>query len=335
MTPRLFAAVTALCIVLSAGLARAQAPDFNEYASLLDQANAAHDALDAAPAEQRPALSEDALARDLAVIQWLDAFFATDAFAGLSPDQQALAYRDRYRTEYNAAHLLIDLNRCGEARDRVGALLSSPANDAELRPRLTEVYDQAVACDRRTQVAILQVATTPENAALALDGQDIGPASAPHTVALGAHTLVVSAPDYASETLSFEASEADQVVSVGPVELIALARAPSRAPTVAEWTLWGLGTGALATGLVLWVSGLDRQSQIDSLASGLAPAPGEQDLTDRLILEGLLIGGAGLAMGVVGTVLYLTGGPSSPPSDGTASIRGALGPTGAALSLSF
>jgi len=127
-------------------IASSQAQDFERYIELFTAAEEAHNMLDGADPALVDALLENAVQRDLAVIVWLDDFIGSDAFGELPSDQQALAYQDRYRHEYNASLLLIQLDRCEEALERVGTLLESPIDDADLRPRLAHTYEVAQLC---------------------------------------------------------------------------------------------------------------------------------------------------------------------------------------------
>jgi hypothetical protein len=131
----------------------APAMDLDEYAELLQTAQAAHSRLDAAWGAAREPLLEQAADADSEVIVWLEAHLGTEAFRALEDDQQMALVRGRYRTEYNLAGVLIPLDRCAEARGRVRALLDSSLTDSELRPRLVERYDEATECLQRQQRA--------------------------------------------------------------------------------------------------------------------------------------------------------------------------------------
>ena len=127
-------------------IASSQAQDFERYLELVTAAEEAHNMLDVADPALVNALLENAVQRDVAVIVWLDEFMVTEAFVALPSDQQALAFQDRYRHEYNASLLLIQLDRCEEALERVGSLLESSIDDADLRPRLDHTYEVAQLC---------------------------------------------------------------------------------------------------------------------------------------------------------------------------------------------
>ena len=84
------ALVTAVFVV--ANLARvAQGADFEEYARLVEQANSAHALLEGASPDLLPALRTNAVERDMAVIQWLDTFFASEEFATMAPPMAEVA----------------------------------------------------------------------------------------------------------------------------------------------------------------------------------------------------------------------------------------------------
>lgn len=123
-----------------------QAQDFERYLELVTAAEEAHNMLDGADPSLVDALLENAVQRDLAVIMWLDDFMVSAGFTELPPEQQALAFQDRYRHEYNASLMLIQLDRCEEALQRVGLLLESSVEDEDLRPRLDHTYEVADLC---------------------------------------------------------------------------------------------------------------------------------------------------------------------------------------------
>ena len=278
----------------------ASAADFEEYAALSEQATIAHAALEGGSENVLPALRQNAVDRDVAAIDWLDALFASDEFETLDDDQQAQAIRDRFSLETNASQLLVELDRCEEARDRTQALLVSAFVDIELRPSVTEVYDEAVACLDRPVVAILTVDVVPDTAELYLNGELIGQASAAHDVPLGEHELIVQAEGYVARRTHFEAEEEGEEVELGPIVLAEVSDGSE--PTWYEFTLWVGGAGVVAFSSVVFIMAIDRQNEIDS--QSLPPNSAEQQDADRLFrvaYSGWAVGGAAI---IAGTISY-------------------------------
>jgi hypothetical protein len=283
--------------------------DFEEYQRLTEAARQAHEELDNAPDEWLPTLRDRALTRDLAVIEWLDDFFQDPDFQALPPDQQALAFRDRYRVEYNVSQLLVHLDRCEEARDRVRNLLESSVNDPELRPRLTEAYDSAVECLTRARLATLVVTANPSDAEVLVDGTFVGLASAQHSVELGSHTLTVRAPGYESQETTFEAAAEGQEIQIGPITLIEIAEeveTPGFGPAWYEWTLWGAGAAGIATGVGFYLAARGREDDIDNPPPGsiVVDEEGERDTVDTYDLIAIISGVVGLASAGGGTASF-------------------------------
>ncbi len=302
----------AAALVIVSVTSNAFAVDFEEYTRLVQAAEGAHASLEGAQPGLLAALQEHALERDLAVIQWLDDFFATDEFGELGAEQQALAYRDRYRNEFNASRLLVELDRCEESRDRIRSLLDSNVQDAELRPRLTETYDDALACIARPRVALLSVTTEPPNARIIVDGEFLGLASATHEVPLGDHSLTVQADGYQDHEGVFIAQDVNQEISLGPITLVEIPAVvvSSAGPEWYHWTLWGAGAAGIGVGTALILSASSRQDDIDNPPAGsvVADPEAEQDIIDQNRMIGIISLGVGAAAAITGTVLFLIGG---------------------------
>lgn len=300
----------AAAVVIVSVTSTAFAVDFEEYTRLVQAAEGAHASLEGATPGLLSALQEHALERDLAVIQWLDDFFATEEFGQLGGEQQALAYRDRYRNEFNASRLLVELDRCEESRDRIRSLLDSNVQDAELRPRLTETYDDALACIARPRVALLNVITDPPNARVIVDGEFLGLASVTHQVPLGDHSLTVQADGYEDHEGVFIAQSVGQQISLGPIALVEIPSvvvADSEGPEWYHWTLWGVGAAGIGVGTALILSASSRQEDIDNPPPGsvVADPEAEQDIIDQNRMIGIISLSVGAAAAITGTVLYL------------------------------
>ena len=295
------------------------AVDFDEYTQLVQAAEGAHGSLEGAAPDLLPALREHALERDLAVIQWLDDFFASEEFTALPTEQQGLAYRDRYRNEFNASRLLIDLDRCEEARDRVRSLLESGAQDEELRPRLTETYENALACVSRSRVAHLSIAATPADARILVDGEFLGLVTATHDVDLGEHTLTIQADGYFSEESTFVAQEEGEQINLGPFNLVeeppaTVITSSRRGPEWYEWTLWGVGAAGIGVGTAMLISASSRQDDIDNPPAGkvVLDPEAEQDIVDQNQMFGIIGLGVGGAAAIGGTISFLLRGEKEP-----------------------
>jgi hypothetical protein len=339
MTRRARLAPALLFVACAVCASSARATDFDELARLVREADEAHGALADAPPERLLELRELALERDYALAAWLDAFLPSDEVGSLTADQRNRLYRNRYRVEFNATRLLIDLDRCDEARTRARSLLDSTVDDPELRPRLAGVYEEAIVCASRPRLATLRVDARPVDAELVLDGEPLGRASTTHRVPLGSHTLLVRADGYASQELAFEAAT-EGPVELGPVRLVRLEGAPARStgPNALEWSLWGIGAAGVGTGLVLWLSGQKRQGQIDDLEGNqdvvMVDPEWEQQRADDLRLWGFIAGGVGLAAAVTGTILYLTRRGST-DQRAVSVAPGLLGPASPGVVLTF
>jgi hypothetical protein len=301
--------VTLIVSALALWVGRAAAQDFGEYTALVERANAAHRLLEDAPESRRDALRETALDADLAVIEWLDAFLGTASYQQLPEEQQQLVVRNRYRWEYNVAALLIPLDRCDEARDRVRALLDRPMNDPELRPRLTEAYDNAIQCATRVRTARLRVEANPAHAEVFVDGVLAGLAGAELEVPLGEREVLVRAEGFVSESRRVSAAREGELVTVGPLALmLEQSVEPDRRPTWYEWTLWTAGAVGLGVGLYYFFEAADRQDTLDNPPAGfrVADEAREEGIVDDLRLVSFLAGGVGLACVLAGTISYAT-----------------------------
>lgn len=291
-----------------------EAADYEEYMRLTEAATEALDAVREAGPECPEELRRAAVDADLAVIWWLETFFDSEEFHLLSPDQQAAAYSDRMRWEYNLARQLTPLGRCEQARDRIDRLREQVILDEALRPHLEEAQAEAVECIARSQLAELVVSCTPADAVVVLDGEPLGPASRSYEIEVGDHTVRLEAPGYAVEELTVSAPEGGEVVTLGPIALVALVEEPPSEPSSAMpgwhiWTLWGVGAAGLTTSAACFGVARHRTDLIDDLPSGLelVDPGGEQDLIDTLEVVAYTSAGIGVAAAVTGTILYLKG----------------------------
>jgi hypothetical protein len=297
----------------------AAAVDYEEYARLRDHAI---ELFEAVQAEEVPdSLREEAVAAYLAVIDWLDAFFADPAFSDLPADQQAGAYSDRYRWEYNLASQLLALDRCEEAHDSIRRLLDSAISDPELRPHLTEAYEEAVACMARPRTATLTIECEPADARVLVDGALVGLANAALEVELGAHTVTLQEDGYESAVLDITAETEGQAIQLGPVSLVPLLSASPREgklPTWYEWTLWGAGAAGLTTGVILYLDARNQEDVLDDPGPGMivSDPDRERDEIDAQDRFAYVVGGVGLASAIAGTLLYVLRDGSEAGEDG-------------------
>ena len=308
---RILATLIAFVAVLCAGFV--SAADIEGYLRLTEAAEAAHAALDeasdAATDDDLIELREAALAADLDVIAWYDAYFASDEFEALDAETVTTAYHDRYRLEYNVAALLLAMDRCQEARDRIRALLDTNVTDEELRPRLVQKYDDANACLNRVRTATLRVESDPPDATLLIDGSVVGVATGAHHVEIGEHTVLVRATGYASAEAVFTANEEGQEIALDRFVLIPL-EDDSGLPRWHEWTLWGVGAAGIGTGLAMFFSARDIEDTIENPPAGqvIVDPESEQDAADLRYTVAWVGFGVGAAAVIAGTLSYLLRG---------------------------
>jgi cytochrome c-type biogenesis protein CcmH/NrfF len=303
VTLRWIARVSATLALLVA--APVGAVDFDEYARLLQAADAAHTALDEAAGAERQRLLEEAAAADTAIIEWLEAFTATDDFASLGPEQRATIIRGRYRTEYNLAGVLIPLDRCVEARSRVRALLDSELNDPELRPRLVERYDEANECANRARTATLVVFAQPVNANVLVDGVFLGTADVPHRIDLGEHRVTVVAEGHYPQETEIVAEREDQMIQIGPFQLELIPVADTGRPTWYEWTLWGAGVVGLGLGVTYWILYNDIDRDLENPNIDVANREEAEQTRDNRLLGAIVFASVGVVAAIAGTWSYL------------------------------
>lgn len=329
--------VVALVVLFYSLSTHAQAtPDFEAYAALVESAEEAHRALEGESGDSLRVRQEYAVLTDLEAIQWLDDFLNSETFGGLPQEARQLVFRDRYRLEFNASTLLVELDRCEEARGRVRSLLDSGTDDPDLRPHLMATYDQAVACASQVRQATLVVSAEPANAELIIDGQFVGLADTEHNVDLGHHTVLVRHTDFLSEEVRFTANAHGERIEIGP---IVLANEPTPPPPVEtglvwyEWTLISVGVAALGTGVgyLVWSGG--RQSDLDLLedqgATILDPER-EEDVISDLRLIGIIGVSTGVAAVSAGLLAYLLRG-----DDATDDVVVGISPNRIQLSVAF
>ena len=296
----------------------AHAVDYEEYRGLKDRANLVLETIETASPEAILGLRQAAVDADLALIEWLDTFFASEEFEQISAEQRAAVYSDRYRWEYNLSVQLIALNRCEEASERIGNLLAEAFSDAELRPLLAETYQEAVQC-AVTPVEPERTAVTVESSTLGaevlIDGALVGVAPASLDVEEGEHTAVVRAEGYESQTIVFFAQ--GESMSLGPVTLeAAVLRIPQRNnPEWYEWSLWGVGVGGIGSFIGCFVAARNLEDSAQPLPRGapLRDQGIDQDKIDRLDRAAYITGAVGLAAAISGTLLYVLSGPDERP----------------------
>jgi hypothetical protein len=326
-------------VMLLASTARAQDFEVAEYSELENLAVTAFGLLQEAPPERQDALRDTAIDRFMAVTTWLDGYIASPAFESLPDEEKANVYRSRYRWEYSTADLLIADDRCQAARDHIRALLDSPINDPELRPRLTRSYEDAIECVNRPRLATLVVEAEPADAQVFVDGALAGLVLAELQIPLGSHRVSVRAPGFISEELEVVAEVEGQRLEVGPVALLAEAPVETgpTGPTWYEWTLWGAGLAAVGTGVYYFLWAEDRQQTLDSPPQGrrVADPEHEEDIVDDLRLVGIVSTSAGVAFALVGTLSFVLRDRGPGGAEVPTTARFELGPVGARFSLQF
>jgi hypothetical protein len=374
-TSKVLSLLALIALGVTARAATAQEPDLADYGPLLERSVEAHRTLQAADENVLPALLEQAVANDTALIEWLDAFLSTNAFRALSAADQGALRTTRNRIEYYRATALIRLGRCDQARDRLRSLFDSANVDDQLRPRLVEAYDEATVCALRVRTATLELDATPPEAELLVDGVLLGRATGTHELEPGSHELLLRAEGYEEQTQSVRATAGgrlsvrvalepsapdDRQLTTGehaahpapardapaeewPTE----AAADEKAPELLPWILIGAGGALVLAGLVY---DLTLSSDLDELASlrdrcsvGSAACTDEEldrgrALSDDLGTARWIEGGlfvAGLAASTVGLVLLLT---ADGPAESQASVTlvpGGPGALGATLGVRF
>lgn len=322
LLPRITTVIALVSLFFAASTA--YAVDYDEYRRLKDRATVLLQTVEDASAETVAGLRPAAAEADLALLDWLDEFLQSEEFASLVDDQKAAVYSDRYRWEYNLCVQLIAMNRCDEASTRVGSLLATAWTDEELRPLLTQTYQEAVQCAAapvEVEMTSVTVESGTSGAQISLDGVPMG--TGPLTVDLraGDHTVEVSAEGFVTQTVNFTAAGERQ--RVGPIFL--QQDVPSEPPPSAsnppewyEWTLWGVGVAGIGSFVGLYVTASGRQDTLDSVEPGfevIDPA-GEQDTIDSLNTMAFVTGGIGVAAAITGTVLYLMSEPDEQPRRG-------------------
>lgn len=254
---------------------RASTQDFTEYSALTTTASALLERLEAeTDPEATEALREEVTVADRAVVDWLSNFFETQGFSALPVEQQMAARTDYERWSYNLILQLVGLERCHEANDRGRALLQGELADPALRPLLEHLNEQALAC---------------------LDDEpDDGTAN-------------VQEPDLVTDV---QISAESEDVMVGPIELVVAEEPTDTTPSDWDaWSLWGIGAAGVGTGLFLFLSAKELESDLDEPPPAdmqLRDPQGERDRVDTFETAGIIVGSVGLAAAIAGTVLFLT-----------------------------
>jgi len=324
-----------LVAFLPASVGAQSAPDFEAYAAMVERAEEAHRALEGQTGDSLRVRQEYAVLNDFEAIQWLDEFLGSQAFGSLPQESRELVFRDRYRLEFNASTLLVELDRCEEARERVRSLLDSGTNDPDLRPHLMATYDQAVACATQVRLATLVVNAEPSDAELIIDGQFVGLADTEHEVELGQHTLLVRQTGFLSEEVRFAANSAGERVEIGPITLVSEPTPPPAETGLAwyEWTLVSTGVAALGTGIGYLIWSGSRQSDLDLLeeqGATIVDPEREESVISDLRLVGIIGVSTGVAAISAGLISYLMRG-----DDVSDDVVFEISPTRIQLSVAF
>jgi hypothetical protein len=222
------ALLVALLLLVSVRPLAAQEIDWDQLHSLTDTADAIEAMLRVSSPSERADLSRQAVDAYRDILEWYETTFDTSEFTGLAPEFQQTARAQADRVEYNLSRHLVVLDQCGEARERLRGLLARTLDDAEIRPLLTDAYDDSVECMARTRTAEFRVDVTPGDAELLVNGVFVGLATRAYPVPVGEHTITVRADGFVSRTLPLSANTEGALVALGPIVLEAVA--PS-APT--------------------------------------------------------------------------------------------------------
>ncbi len=289
------------------------AQDFDEYTALTEAANGILSAIELATDDELEALRLAAVSADQRVIAWLEQFFTTDEFSSLSEGDQSLAYRDRWRWEFNLSVQLVALERCDEAVEHIRPLLNSGHSDEELRPALTDSYEQALLCAAQVngdEQTIVTIETDPPGATVAVDGVVLGLTPLRVEVSLGRHEITVMRVGYVevNHTIESEGEPMSVDFELQPEDEDPVVEPARRGPNGLEWALWGVGAIGVGTGIGLLVTSGDRASTIADPPEGffVTDPNDEQDFIDTLDTAAYISGGLGIAAAIAGLVSYLT-----------------------------
>ena len=290
----------------------AWAVDYDEYSRLVERANALIDATtdDAA----LTGLRERAIEADLAVLDWLQAFMASEEFGTLGADGQAAVMSDDYRWEYNLSVQLIAVERCQEASDRLGGLLDEALADEALMANLATSYGESLSCVSRLtapEVVRVRIEVSTPGAEVAVDGTNHGLAPVEIELPSGSHEARVTAVGFVTRIVAFDA--APPSTDVGPITLEPVVVEPvSKSPNATEWALWGVGAAGIGVGTWAFIVGSDWSRTMDD---AIAAGDSVQNLADeRARVRTLnkvagISAGIGFAAAITGIVLYITRDP--------------------------
>ena len=335
--------------------------DWSDYDVLFEAAVEGHRTLaEAGESEETPALITEALASDTRLIMWLDEVVETDEFGALPQDRQRTLLNARNRVQFFRAGLYLQNGDCEAAQADISAIQARANVDDELREALNEQLREILHCVPRQRFVTLEIECRPVDAEVWIDGSLIGSADETHEVELGEHAVVLRAAGFRDHSFTFSARVEGATIDHGPVELELIeepvetvaevtepdveteqsiglretAPPPSDGPGAAPFVLIGTGA-ALAIGGLIYdftvvsqtVDNLEAvQAECDAGCTAERHAYGEQlqdDLGTERIVDGLLYGGAFVAV-TVGVILMFTGGDSA--SDASVAVAPALGP---------
>ena len=346
--------------------------DWSDYDVLWEALVEGHRTLaEAGESDETPALLADAISRDTRFLMWIDEAVATEEFESLPADEQLSLLNARNRVQFLRAGLYLQNGDCEEAQADIEAIQWRPNVDEELRQALNEQLRQILHCVPRQRFVTLDIECRPTDAEVWIDGSLIGSADETHEVELGEHTVVLRADGFREHSFAFSAQVEGATIEHGPVQLelaeepvevvaevtdlvgeteqnIGLretAPPPSDGPGAAPFVLIGTGV-ALAIGGLIYdftvvaetVDNLEVvQAECDAGCTADRHAYGERlqdDLGTERIVDGLLYGGAFVAV-TVGVILLFTGGDSA--SDASVAVSPALGPNrlGGVVSVGF
>lgn len=244
-----------------------------------------------------------------------------------------------------------------EARERLGNVPGAIATLEQYLTLRTEAPDAAQIQERLTVLratpGTLAITSTPEGAAIAVDGTDTGavtPAELPAPPGEHAIALTLEGHEAATTNVTLppggraEASAELVVVEPEPEPVVAATPPPTEpivedtteadaleddGPGAAVWVTSGVAAAALVGGTVLGFMALSREAEFDD-----EPTVGRADDGERFALFADVLFGVAGAAAITAIVLFLTSGDDADdePSDTALTVSPTLGRRAGGLS---
>ncbi len=237
-----------------------------------------------------------------------------------------------------------------ESRGRLGNVTGAIETLEQYLTLRPDAPDAAAVQERVTALratpGTLALTSTPQGAAIAVDGDDTGavtPAELPlppgeHRIALSlegyepATSTAIILPGGRAETSAELVSlpEPEPIVEPTPPPTEPIEQAPVEAappaddgPGVAVWVTSGVAAAALVGGTVLGFMALSREAEFDDL-----PADGTADDGERFALFADVLFGVAGAAAITAIVLFLTSDEEDEPSQTALTITPSVGRSG-------